>query len=39
MDAAMNYATTILEIPKRGWIETSALLQKAFFQRKISEYN
>jgi len=39
MDAALNYATTILEIPKRGWIETSALLQKAYFQRKISEYN
>jgi DNA repair protein NreA len=39
MDSALNYATTILEIPKRSWIETSALLQKAYFQRKISEYN
>src|SRR6266571_3924550 len=39
MDGALNYATTILEIPKRGWIETSALLQKAYFQRKISEYS
>ncbi len=39
MDAAMNYAGTILEIPKHGWIETSALLQKAYFQRKISEFN
>ena len=39
MDGALNYATTILEIPKRDWIETSALLQKAYFQRKISEYN
>ena len=39
MDSALNYATTTLEIPKRGWIETSALLQKAYFQKKISEYN
>jgi DNA repair protein NreA len=39
MDSALNYATTILEIPKRSWVETSALLQKAYFQRKISEYN
>lgn len=39
MDAALDYATTILEIPKRGWIATSVLLQKAYFQRKISEYN
>src|SRR5467141_3357950 len=39
MDAAMNYVSTIFEIPKRGWIENSALLQKAYFQRKISEFN
>src|SRR5437762_13244710 len=39
MDGAMNYVSTIFEIPKRGWIENSALLQKAYFQRKISEYN
>ena len=39
MDEALNYATTILEIPKRSWIETSSLLQKAYFQRRISEYN
>lgn len=39
MDAAMNYASTIFEIPKHGWIEASALLQKAYFQRKISEFN
>ncbi len=39
MDAAMDYASTILEIPKHGWIEASALLQKAYFQRKISEFN
>jgi len=39
MDAAMNYVSTLFEIPKRGWIENSALLQKAYFQRKISEFN
>ena len=39
MDAAMNYVSTIFEIPKRGWIENSALLQKAYFQREISEFN
>jgi DNA repair protein NreA len=39
MDGALNYATTILEIPKKDWIQASALLQKAFFQRKISQYN
>ncbi len=39
MDAAMNYVSTIFEIPKRGWVENSALLQKAYFQRKISEFN
>lgn len=39
MDAALKYATTILEIPKPDWIKSSALLQKAYFQRKISEYN
>jgi DNA repair protein NreA len=39
MDAALNYATTIFEIPKKDWIQASALLQKAYFQRKISHYN
>src|SRR5947209_19618505 len=39
MDGALNYASTIFEIPKRGWIKNSVLLQKAYFQRKISEYN
>lgn len=39
MDAAMNHVSTIFEIPKRGWIENSALLQRAYFQRKISEFN
>jgi hypothetical protein len=39
MDAAMNHVSKIFEIPKRGWIENSALLQKAYFQRKISEFS
>ena len=37
MDAAMNRATGLLEIPKRSWIQASSLLQKAYFQRKISD--
>src|SRR6266536_2300084 len=36
MDAALNHVGNIFEIPKHGWIETSALLQNAYFQRKIS---
>src|SRR5712664_1832602 len=39
MDGAMNHVSRIFEIPKRGWIENSALLQKAYFQRKINEFN
>jgi hypothetical protein len=39
MDSAMNYASTLLEIPKHSWIQTSTLLQRAYFQRKISEFN
>ncbi len=39
MDGAMEHVGRIFEIPKRSWIETSALLQKAYFQRKISEFN
>ena len=39
MDAAMNRVSTIFEIPKRGWVENSALLQRAYFQRKISDFN
>jgi hypothetical protein len=34
MDAALNHVSNIFEIPKRGWMETSALLQNAYFQRK-----
>src|SRR5437879_12676636 len=39
MDAAMNYASTIFEIPKRDWIQNSALLQKTYFQPKNRECN
>ncbi len=39
MDNAMNHVSNIFEIPKRGWMETSALLQNAYFQRKISQFN
>jgi hypothetical protein len=39
MDAALNNVGNIFEIPKRGWLETSALLQNAYFQRKISQFN
>jgi DNA repair protein NreA len=39
MDDAMNYVSSIFEIPKRGWMETSALLRDAYFQRKINQFN
>src|SRR5947199_6674956 len=39
IDNAMNHVSSIFEIPKRGWMETSALLQNAYFQRKISQFN
>jgi len=39
MDNAMNHVSGIFEIPKRGWMETSMLLQNAYIQRKISEFN
>src|SRR3989442_4962372 len=39
MDGAMNHMSSIFEIPKRGWMETSTLLQNAYFQRKISQFN
>jgi hypothetical protein len=39
MDIAMNYVSSIFEIPKRGWMETSMLLQNAYLQRKISDFN
>ena len=36
--AALNYAQTKLTIPLRKWIETSELLKRALFQRKITEF-
>jgi hypothetical protein len=39
MDEALNYACTLFEIPKHSWIESSALLQKAYHQKLISEFN
>ena len=39
MDTAMNHVSTIFETPTRGWIQNSTLPQKAYFQRKISEFN
>lgn len=39
MDEALSYACTLFEIPKRSWVETSKLLQAAFFQRKINQFN
>jgi DNA repair protein NreA len=39
VDAALKYACTVLEIPKRSWIEASVLLQKAYLQKKITEFN
>jgi hypothetical protein len=38
LDSALNYACTILEIPKKSWIEASGLLREGYFQRKISEF-
>ena len=38
MDAALNHVSNIFEIPRHGWIETSALLKNAYFQRKISQF-
>jgi DNA repair protein NreA len=39
MDAALTQVSSIFEIPKRGWLESSSLLQSAYFQRKISQFN
>ena len=38
LDAALNYACTILEIPKKNWIETSNLLREGYFQKKLSSF-
>jgi len=39
MDSTLNYVSTIFEIPKQSWVEASALLKQAYFQRKISDFN
>lgn len=39
LDSALNYACTILEIPKKSWVEGSALLRQGYFQRKITEFS
>ena len=39
LNGALNYVCTIFEIPKKGWMEASSLLQSAYFQRKLSQYN
>jgi len=38
LNAALDYACTVLEIPRKSWVETSSLLQQAYFQKKISEF-
>jgi len=39
LDAALDHACTILEIPKPNWIEASALLKQAYFQRRITDFS
>ncbi|HZY46413.1 MAG TPA: hypothetical protein VFE96_01335, partial [Candidatus Bathyarchaeia archaeon] len=39
LNGAMNYVSSIFEIPKRGWIEASDLLRDAYLQRKLSQFN
>jgi DNA repair protein NreA len=39
LDKALNHVSTIFEITKRSWIETSSFLRDAYFQRKLSLYN
>lgn len=36
--AALNYAQTKLTIPLRKWVETSELLKRVLYQRKITEF-
>ena len=36
--AAINNAMTRLTIPLKNWVETSELLKRAFFQKKITEF-
>lgn len=38
LQAALNHAMTKLTIPLKKWIESSELLKRALFQRKITEF-
>ena len=38
LQAALNHAMTKLTIPPKKWIESSELLKRALFQRKITEF-
>lgn len=38
LNAALGYACTELTIPLRKWIESSEMLKRALFQRKITEF-
>lgn len=38
LQAALNHAMTKLTIPLKKWIESSALLKRALFQKKITEF-
>jgi len=38
LQAALNYAQTKLTVPLRKWIETSEILKRAIFQKKITEF-
>ena len=39
LDKVMDYVSTVFEIPKRSWIETSSLLRDAYSQRRLNLYN
>jgi hypothetical protein len=39
LQAALQHAMTKLTIPLKKWIETSELLKRALFQRKITEFD
>lgn len=38
LQAALNHAMTKLTIPLKKWVETSELLKRALFQRKLTEF-
>ncbi len=39
LQAALNHACSKLTVPLRRWIESSELLKRALFQRKITEFS